>query len=192
VGIRQRHRLVRVLTAVATIGVLFSAAPADATTAQGVVYGEGTVTDDWGDEGPLSRTRHAYSGATGLWQYVLWADGAIESNGTTYDLADVDCNFGPNTEYATKNWQSGRGLVADGIVGPATLGRADNKLTVSGSAVTYWGDQRVIQIAWRGQITGTGWYDVVVPSGQGASFQATYSRPDYTPAPGGPLYGCWS
>jgi hypothetical protein len=39
VGIRQRRRLVRVLTAVATIGVLFSAAPAGATVAQGCYWG---------------------------------------------------------------------------------------------------------------------------------------------------------
>jgi peptidoglycan hydrolase-like protein with peptidoglycan-binding domain len=133
-----------VQTAAATMTLLtgslaLAATPAHASVSQGYVGGAGTVTDDWGDEGTLSQTSHANSNATRLWQVVLWADGAIESDGTTFDAADIDCHFGPNTYAATRNWQSRHAVTVDGLVGPGTFGRADNNLALSGSQVLYNG-----------------------------------------------------
>lgn len=48
------------------------------------------------------------------WQLVLQKDGLLVPAG-------VDGAFGAQTTQATKTWQSRRGLVADGKVGPATL-----------------------------------------------------------------------
>ena len=39
------------------------------------------------------------------------------------DISPADGIFGPGTEKIVKNWQSSNGLVADGIVGPKTLGK---------------------------------------------------------------------
>ncbi|MCI0686187.1 MAG: peptidoglycan-binding protein [Sporichthyaceae bacterium] len=83
---------------------------------------------DWAGEGEITRWSHANSNAAGLWQAILWADGAIELNGTPFDLSDIDCQFGPNTEQATKSWQATRGIGVDGRVGPQTFGMADNQL----------------------------------------------------------------
>jgi hypothetical protein len=79
------------------------------------------VQYEWDDEGEVSRYSHSVSGATGLWQAVLWADGATESNGTPYDEGDIDCQFGPNTEYTTRSWQAMMGnLAVDGRAGNHT------------------------------------------------------------------------
>ncbi len=121
--------LAALVTIISAIGL---ATPAQANVSQGFLAGAGTVTDDFGDEGPLSQTQHANSFATGFWQAILWADGAIESNGTAFDEADIDCRFGPNTAAATRNWQSTHGVGVDGIVGPETFGRADNQLRLAG------------------------------------------------------------
>jgi Putative peptidoglycan binding domain len=117
------------LALVTTAGL---ATPAEANVSQGFLAGAGVVTDDFGDEGTLSTSSHANSYATGYWQAILWADGALESNGTTFDEADIDCQFGPNTAAATRNWQSTHGVGVDGVVGPQTFGRADNNLSLAG------------------------------------------------------------
>ena len=39
------------------------------------------------------------------------------------DISPADGIFGPGTERIVKHWQSSNGLVADGIVGPKTLGK---------------------------------------------------------------------
>ncbi|MGW0824105.1 peptidoglycan-binding domain-containing protein [Streptomyces sp. NPDC002845] len=132
-----RTRLAAAVTAAVATGALaVSASPAAATSSQGYFTGYGTTwTDDWSNEGTLSTGSYKYSNATCLWQKILWAEGATESNGTDYDYADIDGVFGPNTKYATKKLQSRWGLDDDGLVGPLTLGRADNKLRYSsGSA----------------------------------------------------------
>ena len=125
---RTAGRWAGLLGAAVTVTIMMGATPAHATVAEGWVAGIGVITDDWGDEGTLSSNHFRNSGATQLWQWVLFADGAIESNGTPYDVADIDCDFGPNTTYATKDWQRSQGLSADGLVGPLTFGKADNKL----------------------------------------------------------------
>ena len=39
------------------------------------------------------------------------------------DISPADGIFGPGTAKIVKHWQSSNGLVADGIVGPKTLGK---------------------------------------------------------------------
>ena len=41
----------------------------------------------------------------------------------TKDICPADGIFGPGTARIVKEWQSTNGLVADGIVGPKTLGK---------------------------------------------------------------------
>ncbi len=82
-----------------------------------------------GDEGTLSTSSYASSGATCFWQNVLYAEGATESNGSVFDKTDIDGNFGANTAYATKKLQSRWGLSPDGLVGGATLSKVDAKRT---------------------------------------------------------------
>ena len=139
-------RTVRARTAIAAatlaIGAGLALAPAaQANTTQGYIAGGGSVTDDWGDEGLLSSSSHANSNATAVWQWVLWAEGAKESNGTRYDQSDIDCQFGPNTTYATKNLQSTWGLIVDGKVGTQTFGNFDAFMDLGsdGQTVTYYG-----------------------------------------------------
>ena len=124
----------RTLTVLSALGGLLAlllsvgAMPASASVSSGVVGGANGITDDWGDEGPLSESSHAVSGATYLWQWILYADGANESNGTNFDQSDIDGDFGPNTDTATRNWQRSHGLDVDGIVGNHTFGAADGIL----------------------------------------------------------------
>ncbi|MFI6347367.1 peptidoglycan-binding protein [Streptomyces sp. NPDC050560] len=122
--------------AAAVLGVL-GTAPAHASVAQGGVYGTGVVTDDWGDEGPLSTTQNSHNNVVALWQTVLWADGLLPDSGR-------DCEFGPQTADATKAWQRAHGLTADGVVGPATFGKADDSLSLAGDEIRYTGSQAVV------------------------------------------------
>lgn len=126
----------RTLTVLSALGGLLAlllslgAMPASASVSSGVVGGENGITDDLGDEGPLSESSHSFSGATYLWQWILYADGANESNGTNFDQSDIDGDFGPNTDTATRSWQRSHGLDDDGIVGNHTFGNADGRLQV--------------------------------------------------------------
>lgn len=108
---------------------------AHASVAQGSVYGAGVITNDWGDEGPLSTTTNSYNNVVALWQNVLWADGYLPVEG-------LDCVFGPQTRAATIEWQRDHGLAADGIVGSQTFGKADNYLFWSGNEIHYDGSVR--------------------------------------------------
>ncbi|HEX8109928.1 MAG TPA: hypothetical protein VF516_19490 [Kofleriaceae bacterium] len=101
-----------------------------ASVSEGFVAGAGVVTDDFGDEGPVDMSSHPDSLATGMWQAILWADGAIEQNDTPFDTSDIDCQFGLNTAAATRNWQSAHGASVDGSAGPMTLGHADDRLSI--------------------------------------------------------------
>ncbi|CAN3979906.1 peptidoglycan-binding domain-containing protein [Kitasatospora purpeofusca] len=108
---------------------------AHASTSVGYVNtGWGDYRTDWADEGLISTTQHSRSGAAGLWQTVLWLDGYLAES-------DVDCQFGPKTQAATKAWQA-RYLgasEADGVVGPKTFGRASQNLmsTDNGFSIQY-------------------------------------------------------
>src|SRR5215831_7852186 len=116
-------RPITLITTVASLLFVADVVPAHANVSQGFVAGAGAVSDDFNDEGVTDYNSHNTSLATGLWQAILWADGAIESNGTTYDLSDVDCDFGPTTTATTRNWQSTHGVGVDGSAGPQTWGR---------------------------------------------------------------------
>jgi peptidoglycan hydrolase-like protein with peptidoglycan-binding domain len=59
------------------------------------------------------------------WQTILRRDGFAGS-------VKADKVFGPATQLATKQWQSSRGLVADGQVGPATRGKVGLPLAPMG------------------------------------------------------------
>jgi peptidoglycan hydrolase-like protein with peptidoglycan-binding domain len=100
--------------------------------AQGYVVGTGTLTDDFGDEGPLSTSQNSHNSVVGLWQAILVADGYL-------GRSDLECYFGPVTRDATMRWQADRGLDADGIVGPQTFGRADDNLYWVGDEIRYNG-----------------------------------------------------
>lgn len=158
-----KSRRVTALTVLVLAVILGLVAPAHASVSQGFIAGAGVVTDDFGDEGTLSQSQHANSYATGLWQAILWADGAIESNGTTYDDVDIDCQFGPNTAAATRNWQSMHGVGVDGIVGPQTFGRADDNLRLDGLIggdqyyVRYVGRLHSFRVVRNGSSAAAGW-----------------------------------
>ncbi|MDW5325051.1 peptidoglycan-binding domain-containing protein [Plantactinospora sp. KLBMP9567] len=94
--------------------------PASASVASGFVGGRDVVYDDWADEGPLDSSSHRRSAATGLWQWVLHADG--------YYSGPIDCDYGPATTAATKAFQRANGLAQDGSAGPLTMGAADRRL----------------------------------------------------------------
>ncbi|WP_411099871.1 peptidoglycan-binding domain-containing protein [Streptomyces sp. x-45] len=140
-----RKSLVTLTAGVAVAAMALSTSPASANVSQGVVFGSGTITDDWGDEGPLwTESKYRVSNAVGLWQYVLWAEGATEQNGTAFDYADIDCDYGPNTTYATKKLQARWGLAADGAVGGDTFSIADNHLRGNTGRVSYTGKVRTV------------------------------------------------
>ncbi|MFI8303897.1 peptidoglycan-binding protein [Streptomyces sp. NPDC085927] len=109
-------------------GAAVAAPQASASTSQGVVYGSGVITDDWGDEGPLDYNSHDYSRATAMWQIVLRMEGLYTGSN--------DCDFGPATIAATKAFQKRHGLEQDGSAGPATLSVADNYLSLASDGVT--------------------------------------------------------
>ncbi|WP_234046699.1 peptidoglycan-binding domain-containing protein [Streptomyces adelaidensis] len=137
-----RTTTIRVATAVIgslmAVTLAVSASPASASTSDGYISGGGDFTNDWGDEGTLSQSSYAKSNATCLWQQILWAEGAKEQNGTAFDASDIDGDFGPNTDYATRNLQDRWPLrYVDGKVGNGTWGYADSKLSFYDYAYEY-------------------------------------------------------
>ncbi|MFI6939620.1 peptidoglycan-binding protein [Streptomyces sp. NPDC050418] len=125
-----RGRLAAAAVGAVAAGTLaIGVSPASASASSGYISGAGTIFDDMGDEGTLSTSSYEHSGATCFWQNVLYAEGAIESNGTAFDKEDIDGNFGANTKAATKSLQRRWSLDDDGIAGPATLGKVDRKRT---------------------------------------------------------------
>jgi hypothetical protein len=120
-----RTKAVLAVTVVALAGgTALTTTPASASAASGYVSGQGSINDDWGDEGVLSTGSYNHNNAVALWQAVLWADGKLPYSG-------IDCRFGTATANATKAWQrahSGAGT-ADGKVGHKTFGAADGRLS---------------------------------------------------------------
>ncbi|MEU5387894.1 peptidoglycan-binding domain-containing protein [Kitasatospora cineracea] len=143
-----------------TIGALSCSIPAaSASTSQGYIAGSGAVTDDFGDEGILSQTSYANSGATALWQAILYGDGFSVT---------VDGQFGPQTAAATKSWQSAHGLSADGVVGPNTWAKAQSHLRISYTNSTYEGvEYKDLSYGWVfPRALSNGAYSVVCNSGK--------------------------
>jgi hypothetical protein len=150
----HRTKLAACAIGLLTAGTLaLSASPASASgTYSGLayVYGAGTYVDDWSNEGDLSTGVNTSSNATCLWQKILWAEGAIESDGSTFDAADIDGVFGANTKAATKWYQAQYGLPSDGVVGKDTFGNAGvlglRDYTGDGAVETYHGDRYDINV----------------------------------------------
>jgi hypothetical protein len=108
-----------------------------ASVSEGFVAGSGVVTDDFGDEGPVDVNSHPSSLAAGMWQAILYADGAHkglngDGTGAVFAPSDIDCDFGPDTKGATQYWQRNHakftGNDVDGSAGPMTLSVADGSL----------------------------------------------------------------
>ncbi|MCP2328554.1 hypothetical protein HDA40_007061 [Hamadaea flava] len=184
-GNRTKRVLLAVTSAVAIAASLTIAVPAQANTSEGFIAGAGVLRDDWGDEGTISSSSHRFSGATLLWQWILWADGTKETDGTAYDVADVDCDFGPNTTQTTKNWQRDHNLSADGVVGTNTFAKANTFLTAPYGegewSVWYTGKVHTVYLMRRlGASTYTNAYVILNQTGGQGSWYATYnSAPDY-------------
>jgi hypothetical protein len=109
------------------------------SAANRIVQGDGVVHDDLADEATLCNGCAYWNGNyAGFWQAILWADGFLSDS-------QVDCEFGPITATATRNWQKRFGLQDDGIVGPRTRGLVDDWLFESGGFVIYPGldDRRI-------------------------------------------------
>ncbi|MFJ9611506.1 peptidoglycan-binding protein [Kitasatospora sp. NPDC101176] len=122
---RFKRKAVAVAAAALVLGsIVTTTTTARAATTQGYINGFGDVTDDWSDEGLLSMSQHADSGATGIWQAVLYMDGFL-------DESDIDCRFGPKTAEATRQWQAKYlgASEADGVVGNKTFGKASTWLS---------------------------------------------------------------
>ncbi|MFM9589499.1 peptidoglycan-binding domain-containing protein [Streptomyces scabiei] len=124
---------------------------AQASVAQGRIYGSGVITNDWEDEGPLSTTSNSHNSVVGLWQAVLWADGYLAK-------ADIDCRFGTDTRAATKKWQNDHNLDDDGIVGPRTFGAADDHLYWREIKIRYDGTARDLTKMYRTTSDPGMWY----------------------------------
>ncbi|MGH1565146.1 peptidoglycan-binding domain-containing protein [Mumia sp. DW29H23] len=124
-----RHRLRRTglpaTSAALALGLIVGlAGPAAADgsySGRAYVYGAGTVTDDFGDEGVVSQATNRVSNATCLWQTILWANGYLPSSG-------IDGAFGAQTAAATEKYQRDKGLTADGSAGRNTWSKADSRL----------------------------------------------------------------
>jgi hypothetical protein len=127
IGRRVLRRVAAPATAAAlalglTVAVATTPAAASGSyTGRAYIYGDGTLIDDWNDEGVVNVETHRSSNVTCLWQSILWADGYLPESG-------IDGIFGDQTDAATKNWQRGRGLSPDGSVGRQTFAKAGQKI----------------------------------------------------------------
>ncbi|SDK75148.1 peptidoglycan-binding domain-containing protein [Streptomyces indicus] len=149
---KQRRFGIAAASVAAGAGLLFTGvAPAVASPGspggQYVIDGKGDPTNDWHDEGNLSKHSYAHSNATRLWQTILWADGAkykgSDGKWHWFTKDQIDGHFGPRTHSATKYWQKREGLAVDGVVGKQTFGYADDYLSPVGNGkMEYSGYER--------------------------------------------------
>ncbi|ACY97348.1 Peptidoglycan-binding domain 1 protein [Thermomonospora curvata DSM 43183] len=103
------------------------------------VDGVGIATNDLGDEATLCNGCTYWSGNyAGMIQYFLYADNRMSRS-------SIDCMFGSQTASAVASWQAARGLAADGIVGPNTRDRMDNKFSmIADHVVNYVGTKYIL------------------------------------------------
>jgi peptidoglycan hydrolase-like protein with peptidoglycan-binding domain len=128
---------------VVAVSALMIAGPAQAGHNSGAygtnfVDGGDALHDDFGDHRSELGNSLCYGCADSwntdlviMWQTILYAEGLIGKY-------DIDGEFGPQTRDATIRWQSRYGLAADGVVGSATWGKADNLLAWYGDFVKYY------------------------------------------------------
>lgn len=112
-------------TVVVLLAALLSLASASAASASPLDGAGSNPTDDWQSD---EHTLQQYGSVTvgnyvAVWQLVLRADNALYPA-----CGKIDGYFGGGTKQATQTWQAGKGLPADGIVGPNTWNQADNRL----------------------------------------------------------------
>lgn len=120
------------LALIAAIGVSIGMAPGTAS-AYNSYTGAAYVKDSWSTssaEGVVNLNTNDQSGATCLWQAILWADGAwIADKGRRFYQSDIDGIFGWDSHQATRSWQNRHGLSVDGSAGKYSWARAERQLT---------------------------------------------------------------
>jgi hypothetical protein len=116
--------------------------------------GTGAYQNDWSGDGPNRTLYQGYTGNdVGIWQGVLWADGEYYF-GTyrvkTFTDCLVDGQYGGITLQTTQHWQESKNLNPDGVVGPNTWGRADDKLVARNGFVFYTGAEHQLVMKRKG------------------------------------------
>jgi len=105
-----------------SVTIATPAAASGSYSGRAYVYGSGTVSDDFDDEGVVNVTTHRNSNVACLWQTILWANGYLPSSG-------IDGIFGDQSDAATRNFQRDRGLVADGSAGRNSWTKAGDRIS---------------------------------------------------------------
>lgn len=89
-----------------------------------------SANHDWSDNCLLKNGgTWAISSYTKGMQRVLWCTGFGTGNATTIE-GFSDGNFGPNTDQAVRDYQTDRGFLVDGKVGPETWGGMQDDLRI--------------------------------------------------------------
>jgi peptidoglycan hydrolase-like protein with peptidoglycan-binding domain len=122
-----RRLLVAGATAALALGVVMSPSPATADVSKGYIDADPGAQNDFEDEATLwTGSRYWNSNAVGVVQTILHAERIL-------DTTDVDCAYGTTTANAVKTLQRRLGFTGsdvDGVVGPKTWARLDNRLVV--------------------------------------------------------------
>ncbi|MET9422143.1 MULTISPECIES: peptidoglycan-binding domain-containing protein [unclassified Streptomyces] len=110
------------------------------------VDGDGALTDDFGEQyGELGNSlcygcgNSTNTDIVKLWQSILASEQLLS-------IDAIDGQFGPATRDATKAWQQRYGLGADGMVGDATWGKADDRLYWGSDNAVYYDSSRVGEV----------------------------------------------
>ncbi|MDQ0750770.1 hypothetical protein QF034_005001 [Streptomyces africanus] len=150
--LRKRSRAVAAVLGAAMVTTLgLAASPASAKVSDGWIRGYAKFSDDWDDEGELSRTSAwRSSNATCLWQRILWAEGAYATNydGKIFEEDHIDGDFGWRTLYSTIDLQKKLGESADGIVGEKTFSRVNKHMYKIGGSTD---SERTLYLRYEGK-----------------------------------------